>query len=65
MRHVIFGLFYVTIGIGITAAAEARSGRRTDDRNLYMAIMVWPGTVAAMAYTKWTAPAACEKTGAA
>lgn len=65
MRHVIFGIFYVTIGIGITAAAESRSGRPTDDSNLYMAVMIWPGTVAAVAYSKWTEPeASCGKVGA-
>lgn len=62
MRYVVFTLLYITIGIGITAAAEARSGKPVGESQVNMAIMLWPGTIAAIAYTKWTEPeSSCAK----
>jgi hypothetical protein len=55
---------YIFIGIGVTAAAESRSGIVPEASQRSMAVMIWPGIVAAMAYTKWTEPdASCRKAG--
>jgi hypothetical protein len=47
---------YIFIGIGVTAAAEERSGITPDPSQRSMSVMIWPGIIAAMAYTKWTEP---------
>lgn len=55
---------YIFIGIGVTAAAESRSGIVPEASQRNMVIMTWPATIAAMAYTKWTEPdASCKKAG--
>jgi len=57
---------YIFIGIGVTAAAEARSGIVPEASQRNMAVMIWPGIIAAKAYTKWTEPdVSCGKAGAA